>query len=69
LASTLPCMRGPHVSDPAKGEVGGPQGQAGRPSWSADRGLAPFAPVFGQKAARWALMLCMWAMACLESVW
>ena len=38
-------------------------------TWSAGHVLRPFGPVLGLKAARWALMLCMWVMACLESVW
>src|SRR6185437_624336 len=42
----------------------------GRATWrSADRGLGPFGPVFGQMAARWAPMSCIWVRACLKSVW
>ena len=36
---------------------------------SADRGLGMFGLVFGQMAARWAPMSCIWVRACLESVW
>ena len=43
-----------------------PLGQA---TWrSADRGLALFASVFGQKTTRWAPMSCIWVRACLKSV-
>ena len=51
---------------------GGARGPSapGRPTTrSADHGLSPFGPVLGLKATRWALMLCMWVMACLELVW
>ena len=42
--------------------------QVGRPGWSAGLGRAQFAPVFGQKTARWAPMSCICVRACLELV-
>ena len=40
-----------------------------RASWLAGHTMCLFGPNRGLDAARWALMLCMWVMDCLEVVW
>ena len=51
------------------GGAHGPPGLGRATLRSADRGLSPFGPVLGLKAARWALMSHIWVWACLQSVW
>ena len=56
LASTFPWMKGPRVNHTAKGEVGGPQGQAGRPRRSADGPCAPPPSILHVASPHWLLM-------------
>ena len=36
--------------------------------WSVDHERWPNSPILGLDTARWAPMLCMWVLACLEAV-